>query len=138
MAIRSNDGCFESDAIDFERDSDKSWDVVAGTTGELSRFMAKGPQTFDSNWGEPHKVERRRACRAPAPVILRLRSDLEPNEQHPLAKLDSTVRDAQRQRLIASILARLANGPIQESNATVTMRVDPHAARDADESSQAE
>ena len=53
----------------------------------------------------------KRRQRAPMPVILRLRTDLEPNENHPLGVLSPEKRSEQRERLIASILARLAAGP---------------------------
>lgn len=68
--------------------------------------------------GEPAK---RRRTRAPQPVILRLCTDLADNEDHPLARLDPAVRNEQRQRLIASILARLASGPSSLPAAIGTM-----------------
>jgi hypothetical protein len=48
--------------------------------------------------------------------------NLEANSQHPLANLDPAVRDVQRQHLIASILARLANGPIHNPQSDVTIK----------------
>ena len=54
---------------------------------------------------------KRRRLRAPALVILRLRTDVEANDHHPLGQMDPTLRNEQRETLIASILARLANGP---------------------------
>lgn len=63
----------------------------------------------DESGASSDKVGRRR-CRAPLPVILTLRTDLQPNHQHPLAGLDPGVRGQQREQLISSILARLAAG----------------------------
>lgn len=60
---------------------------------------------------------KRRRLRAPQLVILRLRTDLEANEHHPLARLDPAIRSEQREALIAAILARLANGPPVENPA---------------------
>ena len=59
--------------------------------------------------------------RAPAPVILRLRQDLKPNDRHPLSGIDPERRNAERVQLIASVLARLANGPSAEESKTDTM-----------------
>lgn len=56
---------------------------------------------------------KRRRMRAPPLVILRLQSDLAANDRHPLAQLDPETRNERRQQLIASILARIANGPVQ-------------------------
>lgn len=44
------------------------------------------------------------------PPTLRMRPDLPPNDHHPLAKLDPKRRGEERERLIGSILARLAVG----------------------------
>ena len=70
---------------------------------------------------KPHNAERKARTRAPAPVILRLRQDLAPNENHPLAGVDPERRNADRQQLIASILARLANGPSLNTGKVDTM-----------------
>ncbi len=59
--------------------------------------------------------------RAPAPVILRLRQDLAPNDSHPLSGIDPERRNAERLQLIASILARLANGQSSVSGKVDTM-----------------
>jgi hypothetical protein len=59
--------------------------------------------------------------RAPAPVILRLRQDLKPNEHHPLSGIDPERRNAERVQLIASVLARLANGQSAEADKVGTM-----------------
>lgn len=67
------------------------------------------------------KPAKRRRTRAPQPVILRLCTDLVVNEDHPLARLDPAVRNEQRQRLIASILARLASGRSSLPSAIDTM-----------------
>lgn len=69
--------------------------------------------------GSPAK---RRRSRAPLPVILRLCTDLPANDNHPLARLDPAQRAEQRQRLIASILARLASGPSSIPMGVDTMR----------------
>lgn len=56
-----------------------------------------------------------RRCRtAPTPTIIRLHQDLEPNEHHPLFGVDPVRREAERQQLFATILARLANGPAKD------------------------
>ena len=68
-----------------------------------------------------HNAERKARTRAPVPVILRLRQDLAPNDHHPLAGVDPERRNADRQQLIASILARLANGPSLNSSGVGTM-----------------
>jgi hypothetical protein len=54
-------------------------------------------------------------------VILRLRQDLAPNDNHPLFGIDPESRTAARQQLIASILARLANGQSATSGKVDTM-----------------
>jgi hypothetical protein len=100
--------------------------------------MTRGTKTSDLNAGDPGIGKRRRTCRAPVPVILRLRADLEANEHHPLAGLDPVVRDAERQRLMASILARLANGPIRTTQSAVTMVDESAQATSTDDSSKAE
>jgi hypothetical protein len=64
----------------------------------------------------------KRRCRtAPAPTIIRLHQDLEPNENHPLFGVDPVRREAERQQLFATILARLANGPAKENAKQSTM-----------------
>jgi hypothetical protein len=55
------------------------------------------------------------------PVLLRLRSDLQPNDRHPLTGLGAEQRGEQREKIIASILARLANGNPPASVHIVTM-----------------
>jgi hypothetical protein len=68
--------------------------------------------------------EPKRRVRAPKPVILRLRTDLAENKEHPLAKLDPQQREAERQQLFAMILARLSNGPntVQVRSPTINER----------------
>ena len=70
---------------------------------------------------KPHNAERKARTRAPAPVILRLRQDLAPNDHHPLSGVDPERRNADRQQLIASILARLASGQSSKSGTVDTM-----------------
>ncbi|MFO1003806.1 MAG: hypothetical protein U0936_26040 [Planctomycetaceae bacterium] len=65
-----------------------------------------GKQTIES--GGDSGTGRKRL---PAPVLLRLRPDLAPNANHPLANVDPVRRGKERERIIASILARLASGP---------------------------
>jgi hypothetical protein len=65
--------------------------------------------------------KRRRRCRPPAPVSLRLCVDLEPNDRHPLVELDPATRESARQRLLASILAKMALSPIQKRSPAVTI-----------------
>ena len=63
-----------------------------------------------------------RRCRtAPVPTIIRLHQDLEPNENHPLFGVDPVRREAERQQLFATILARLANGPAKNDAKPSTM-----------------
>lgn len=85
-----------------------------------------------------NKVARKRKPRAPVPVIVRLLADIKANEQHPLAKLPPATRDAQRQQLIASILARLASGPIQVPEQIAKMNDAWPAAEEIDDSSRSE
>ena len=70
----------------------------------------------DENWratASTNNQARRRQKRqpAPSPAVIRLRTDLDPNENHPLSQLDARLRDERRQQVFAEILARLANGP---------------------------
>ena len=65
--------------------------------------------------------EPRRRTRTPTGVILRLHTDLAANASHPLANIDPQTRSCERQRLIASILARLAGGTISETRPVDTM-----------------
>lgn len=69
----------------------------------------------------PRAEEPRRRTRSPTGVILRLHTDLASNENHPLANLDPSTRNSERQKLIASILARLAGGSISETRPVDTM-----------------
>lgn len=71
--------------------------------------------------GSPRAVEPRRRTRTPTGVILRLHTDLAANGSHPLANLDPSTRNSQRQQLIALILARLAGGSISEKRPVDTM-----------------
>lgn len=59
--------------------------------------------------------------RTPIPVILRLRQDLKTNENHPLSGINPERRNAERVQLIASVLARLANGQSAEAVKVGTM-----------------
>ena len=70
----------------------------------------------------PNNAERKARTRAPAPVILRLRQDLAPNDNHPLAGLDPEQRNTERLKLIAAILARLANGQSSAIDTGDTMK----------------
>jgi hypothetical protein len=70
---------------------------------------------------KPNNAERKARTRAPAPVILRLRQDLAPNDSHPLFGINPERRNADRQQLIASILARLASGQSSDSGKVDTM-----------------
>jgi len=54
-------------------------------------------------------AKKRQNRRVAEPVILSLHQDLDVNEQHPLANMDASRRGVDRQYLIASILARLAD-----------------------------
>lgn len=70
---------------------------------------------------KPNKSSRRQPTRAPTPVILKLHQDLDANESHPLAKVDARRRGIDRQHLIATILARIADGGSRDSDDTDTM-----------------
>ena len=98
--------------------------------------MAKKPDTNDADLGKPANGRRRRS-RAPVPVILRLHSDLKANDSHPLANLDPVVRSEQREKLIASILARLANGRSAVPPALDTMQEERRKIARTRESSEA-
>ena len=76
----------------------------------------KSPSKLTSREEEP-----RRRTRTPTGVILRLHTDLAANANHPLAKVDPSTRNGERQKLIASILARLAGGSISEKQPVDTM-----------------
>ena len=65
------------------------------------------------------KVRRR----ADKPVVLRFRSDVEPNENHPLADVDPERRSQQRQTVIAAILARLAEAQSSRRKKAATIRL---------------
>lgn len=80
--------------------------------------MSKRPQKNGSDSAASGNGKRRRNLRAPKAVTIRLCTCLDPNDRHPLAELDPTVREAERQKLLASILARMASGPIQSSHQT--------------------
>jgi hypothetical protein len=69
----------------------------------------------------PREEEPRRRTRTPTGVILRLHTDLAANANHPLANVDPSTRNRERQQLIASILARLAGGTISETRPVDTM-----------------
>lgn len=71
---------------------------------------------------KPNKSGAKVRVRAPVPVILRLRQDLEPNDAHPLAGIDPERRNAERLQLIAAILARLANGQSSTIDTVDTMK----------------
>jgi hypothetical protein len=64
--------------------------------------------------------EKRRRSRAPVPVSLHLHPDLKGNDNHPLAGLDPVHRSEQRELLIATVLARLANGSPAPPTVTIT------------------
>jgi hypothetical protein len=83
--------------------------------------MTAERHTNDAKSAVPENGKRRRRRRPPAPVILRLCADLEPNSRHPLAELDSATRESARQRLLASILARMALSPIHKRSPAVTI-----------------
>lgn len=84
-----------------------------------------------------NNAERKARTRAPAPVILRLRQDLAPNDHHPLSGVDPERRNADRQQLIASILARLASGPTSNTDKVDTMseakRIEPQSGEQCNE-----
>ena len=71
---------------------------------------------------KPEQSMRRKRTRAPAPVILKLHQDLEANESHPLAKMDARRRGIDRQHLIATILARIADGGSRDGEDADTMQ----------------
>ena len=73
---------------------------------------------------KPKQSTRRKPTRAPAPVILKLHQDLDANEVHPLAKMDARRRGIDRQHLIATILARIADGGSRDEDVTDTIRED--------------
>jgi hypothetical protein len=100
--------------------------------------MTKRRGQKNGNSPATNGVPRKRKSRAPASLIIRLHSDIEANERHPLANLTPAIRDAQRQQLIASILARLASGPIQDSVATAKMTATPPAADEIESPSRSE
>ncbi len=79
----------------------------------------------DSESAFPDNGKPRRRRRPPAPVVLRLCADLEPNNRHPLAELDPATREITRQRLLASILAKMALSPIQKRSPAVTILDEP-------------
>jgi hypothetical protein len=62
-----------------------------------------------------------RRTRAPKAVILRLHQELEPNENHPLHALGPVRRAEARQQLLATILTRLASGPVKDDDKPSTM-----------------
>lgn len=67
-----------------------------------------------------------RRTRSPRAVILRLHQELEPNENHPLFALGPDRRAEARQQLLATILARLASGPVKDEEEKSTMQnIDP-------------
>ena len=70
----------------------------------------------------PNQSSRRKPTRAPAPVILKLHQDLDANESHPLAKMDAGRRGIDRQHLIATILARIADGGSRDGEDTDTIQ----------------
>jgi hypothetical protein len=86
--------------------------------------MAETQDTSDTNDGVPGKARRRQRS-APLPVILRFRTDLKPNDMHPLAELEPAARCEQREKVMASILARLANGGSAVPPAVDTMPKEP-------------
>jgi hypothetical protein len=68
--------------------------------------------------GEPRSAHdapqaKRRRQRLPVHARLTLDDSLPPNEQHPLAQSSPDVRNASRVRLIASILARIAQASVR-------------------------
>lgn len=81
--------------------------------------MASKHQPSESSHDSVEQPRRR--TRAPTEVIVRLHTDLAVNQNHPLANVDSNARNAERQRLIASILARLASGQSAQTHTTDTM-----------------
>jgi len=67
-------------------------------------------------------VPPRRNRRGQRPVVLRFCSNIAPNDGHPLAGVDPEVRNAQRQNVIAAILARLAGSEAGNSASEDTMK----------------
>jgi hypothetical protein len=57
--------------------------------------------------------------------VLRLLTGLKANENHPLADLDPNKRNAQREQLIASILARVAGGRSTAKTRLDTIKEEP-------------
>lgn len=101
-------------------------------------IMTKRRGQNDEHSPAADKGARKRKARAPVPVIVRLHADIAANYQHPLAKLSPATRDAQRQQLIASILARLASGPIQDPEWIAKMTEARPAAEEIDDSPRSE
>lgn len=62
------------------------------------------------------------------PVILQFRSDIPSNEQHPLANVEPSTRSMQRQTVIASVLARLAEGQSDEEQNVATIQLNEDVA----------
>ncbi|TWT51712.1 hypothetical protein KOR42_33990 [Thalassoglobus neptunius] len=62
-----------------------------------------------SSKNENPRSSRRRRKPAPVPVILKLHQQLDENENHPLRNMDAERRGVDRQHLIATILARIAD-----------------------------
>jgi len=87
--------------------------------------MSKRPKKNGSHSAASGNGKRRQNLRAPQIVKLHLSSELQPNDRHPLAKLDPIVREAERQKLLAAILARIANGPIHETMPPGTIDEEP-------------
>lgn len=83
--------------------------------------MSKGKRPPDRHSSNRTARPRRQRQSAPSHVLLQLNMDLNENTQHPLASLDPVIREAQRHQLIASILARIANGPIHNPQSEVTI-----------------
>lgn len=97
--------------------------------------MAEIPENNDAN-ESVSAPKRRRRSRAPFPVILSLRTDLKANDRHPLADLEPATRGEQRERLMASILARLANGRSAVQAGIDTMSEQPKPTTRTQESSE--
>lgn len=57
---------------------------------------------------------------APLPSVIRVRADLESNQNHPLANLPEKSRNQQRQHVFGSILARLAVGPSSAESTAIS------------------
>jgi len=69
----------------------------------------------------PRQKSAGKRRRTQQPVILQFRSDIPPNEHHPLADVEPNTRALQRQTVIASILARLAEAQSDAIDQNVTM-----------------